>query len=87
MGLGGKPEREDIYIYIHMCVCVFIYIFTYVGFAGSSAGKETTCNARDPDSIPRLGRPTGEGIGYPPQYAWTYLVAQTVKNLPAVWET
>ena len=29
MGLGGKPEREDIYIYIHMCVCVFIYISSH----------------------------------------------------------
>ena len=23
----------------------------------------------------------------PLQYSWTYLVAQTVKNLPAIWET
>ena len=27
-----------------------------------------------------------EGIGYPLQYSWASLVAQTVKNLPAVWE-
>ena len=27
---------------------------------GSSAGKETFCNAGDPGSIPRLGRSTGE---------------------------
>ena len=28
-----------------------------------------------------------EGIGYPLQYSWASLVAQLVKNLPAMWET
>ena len=28
-----------------------------------------------------------EGISYPLQYSWASLVAQTVKNLPAMWET
>ena len=37
--------------------------------------------------IPRLGRPCGEGIGYPLQYSWAYLVAQLVKTPPAMWET
>ena len=36
---------------------------------------------------PGLGRSTGEGIGYPLQYSWASLVAQLVKNLPAMWET
>ena len=27
-------------------------------------------NAGDPSSIPGLGRPAGEGIGYPLQYSW-----------------
>ena len=48
---------------------------------------EYTCNAGDPGLIPGLGRSTGEGIGYPLQYSWASLVAQMVKNLPAVWET
>ena len=52
----------------------------------SSAGKESTCNARDPVSILGSGRSTGEGMGYPLQYSWTSLVAQTVKNPPAVLE-
>ena len=30
---------------------------------------------------------TGEGIGYPLQYSWASLVAQLVKNPPAMWET
>ena len=39
-------------------------IFTQ-GFTGSSVGKEYTSNARDPGSIPGLGRVPGEGKGYP----------------------
>jgi len=34
-----------------------------------------------------LGRSPGEGIGYPVQYSWALLVAQIVKNLPAMWES
>ena len=37
--------------------------------------------------IPESGRYTGRGIGYPLEYSWASLVAQTVKNLPAMWET
>ena len=33
------------------------------------------------------GRSPGEGIGYPRQYSWASLVAQTVKNPAAMWET
>ena len=54
---------------------------------GSSAGKDSTCNAGDPGSIPGQGRSPGEGTGYPFQYFWASLVAQLVKNLPAVQET
>ena len=54
------------------------------GFPGSSAGKESTCNAGDPDSILGSKSSPGEGIGYPRQYSWASLVAQTVKNLPAM---
>ena len=54
---------------------------------GSSAGKESTCNAGDSGLIPGLGRSTGEGIGYPHQYSWASLVAQLVKKLPEVQET
>ena len=57
------------------------------GFPGSSAGKHSACNAGDPGSIPGLGRAPGEGIGYPIQYFGAFLVAQMVKNPPAMWET
>ena len=53
----------------------------------SSVGKESTCNAGDPDSIPGSGRSPGEGIGYPLQYSWPLLAVQLVKNPPAMWET
>ena len=40
-----------------------------------------------PSSIPGSGRSTGEGIGYQLQYSWASLVAQLVRNLPAMQET
>ena len=54
-----------------------------VRFPGSSAGKESACNAGHPGSIPGSGISAGEGIGDPLQYSWASLVAQLVKNLPA----
>ena len=59
----------------------------YVGFPCGSAGKESACNAGDPSSIPGSGRSAGEGIGYPLQYSWAFLVAQLIKNQPAMQET
>ena len=59
----------------------------FQGFSDSSVGKESACIADDPSSIPGSGRSTGEGIGYPLQYCWASLVAQLVKNPPAMWET
>ena len=59
----------------------------YIGFPNSSVGKGSACNAGDPSLIPGLGRSAGEGIGYPLQNSWASLVAQLVKNLPAMRET
>ena len=59
----------------------------HLNFSDSLADKDSTCRAGDPSLIPRLGRPAGEGIGYPLQYSWAFLVAQTVKNLPVMQET
>ena len=58
-----------------------------MGFLDSSVGKESACNAGNPGSIPGLGRSAGEGIGYSLQLSWTSLVAQLVKNPPAIQET
>ena len=56
-------------------------------FPDSSVGKESACNAGDTGSIPRLGRSSGVGIGYPLQYSCASLVAQLVKYPPVMWET
>ena len=37
--------------------------------------------------IPGLRRSPGEGIGYTRQDSWAFLVAQLVKNQPAMQET
>ena len=52
-----------------------------------SAGKESVCSAGDLGLIPGSGRFPGEGIDYPLQYFWASLVAQLVKNPPAMQET
>ena len=57
------------------------------GFPDSSVGKESTCNAGDSGSIPGSGRSAGEGIGHPLQYSSASLVAQLVKNPPAMRDT
>ena len=52
-------------------------------FPDSSVGKESTCITGS--LILGSGRSTGEGIGYPLQYSSASLVAQLVKNPPAMW--
>ena len=60
----------------------------YLGiFSDSSFGKESTCNAGDPGSIPGLGRSPGNGIGYPLHFSWAPVVSQLVKNPPAMRQT
>ena len=62
---------------------------SWQAFPGSSAGKESACNAGDPGLILGLGRSTGEGICYPLQYSWASLVAQMVRIhlQSSTWET
>ena len=57
------------------------------GFLGSSAGKESACSAEYPSSIPGSGSSPAEGIGYPAPVFLATLVAQAVRNPPAMWET
>ena len=64
------------------------YILAHVrGFSDSSVGKESSCNAVDPGLIPGSGRSTGEGVDYTLQYPRASLMAQLVKNPPAMQET
>jgi len=51
-----------------------------MGCSGSSAGKESTCNAGDPALIPGSGRSPEEGLGYPLQHSWASLVTQTKES-------
>ena len=78
--------------YLHPQTCVLATSLSHFYFLGGAflklvAGEESFCNARDPGSIPGSGRSPGEGIGYPFQYSWASLLAQMVKNPPAMWET
>ena len=68
-------------MHIYTCMCVLM------SSPGSSAGKESTCNAGDPSSIPGLGRSAGERIGYTLRYSGASLVAQLAKNLPTMQVT
>ena len=53
----------------------------YLGFPGGSDGKESTCNAGNPCSIPVLGRFPGEANGKPPRYlAWEMPWAEEIEG-------
>ena len=47
-----------------------MFLYFSQGFPGDSDGKESACNARDLDSVPRLGICPGEGNGHPLQHSW-----------------
>ena len=51
-----------------------------MGFLDNSVGKEPTCNAGDPGSIPGFGRSAGEGIDYSLQYSWASLCSSADKE-------
>ena len=72
------------YIFGVMSSYVLVSFSLYNGFPDSSVGKESNCSTGDPGSIPGSGRSLREGIGYPLQHSWASLVAQAVKNLPAI---
>ena len=80
LGKDAKDTKD-------VCISSRKDYYVLIGFPDSSVGKESSCNAGDPDLIPGSGRSSGEGMGYPLQYSWASLVAQLVKNLPAMWET
>ena len=73
-----------------------------MGFPCGSAGKESACNAGDLGSIPGQGDPQEKGMAAHSNIlawripwtedpgglqSWASLVAQLVKNPPAMWET
>ena len=62
----GVPKSRTRLSYFHSLTHMYI---DNMGFPGSSAGKESTCSARDPSSIPGSERSAGEGTGYRLQYS------------------
>ena len=58
-----------------------------VVFFGSWPFRMPHLNSGFPDTSESTCTSSGEGIGYPLQYSWASLVAQLVKNTPAMWET
>ena len=48
---------------------IWLKLDSVMDFPGSSAGKESACNAGDPGTIPGSERSPGEGTGYPLQYS------------------
>ena len=81
MQMGARLTRG------RLLTVVFCHPNCQRSFPDSSVGKESASNAGGPGPIPGWGRSAGEGIGYLLQYSWASLVAQLVKNLPAIQET
>ena len=96
--LRAFRKDEEVWAGSRACVLFVFYLFDCIkswlhitlslvmaskllGFPYSSVGKGSVCNG----SLP--GRFTEEGIDYSLQYSWASLVAQLVKNPPAMQET
>ena len=77
-------QTEYLNFWLQKCGCFYSL---HLCFPDSSVGKESASKAGDPGLILGLGRSPGEGIGYPLQYLGASLVAQLVKNMPAMRET
>ena len=80
-------DNHSASLHFFFLVMVSITASCTIGFPHNSVGKESACNAGDPSSIPGSGRSTGERTGYPLQYSSASLVAQLVRNAPAMRET
>ena len=65
--IGRERTRINAFVELELEVpCEFM---VFINFPGGSAGKESTCNTGDMDSILELGRCPGEGNSYPLQYS------------------
>ena len=70
--LGRKviTNLDSIFKNKHVILPTKVCLVKAMGFPGSSADKESACDAGDPSLIPELGRCPGERIGYLLQYSW-----------------
>ena len=79
----GPSAKEDWLFLLRICTQNFTFFIHFLGFPGSSAGKESVCNAGTLVHFLGWEDPPGEQIGYP----WASLMVQLVKNLPAMRKT
>ena len=64
--LLGNDGGGFCFLFTHHLLADLVFNGAFlVGFPDSSVGKESACNAGNPDSIPGSGRSDGEGIDYP----------------------
>ena len=88
-----RPEKNEDNIPSLLCGCALSGVVTEVAlcpaapYPHSPIGKGSSCSAQEPGSLSGSGRSAAEGIGYPLQCSWASLVAQLVKNLPAMQES
>ena len=62
---GSLQNNQLVFLFMFICPCYNLEM----SFLHSSVSKESAYNARDLDSVPRLGRSLGEGNGNPLQYS------------------
>ena len=79
-----NPLSHPLFTSFPSLLSLSLSLLSLSGLLDSSVGKESTCIARDPSLIPRLGRSTGEGLGYPLQYSWA---SWDFKESQRVWVT
>ena len=77
--------------FLSSCGLSFHFIYSFLcsarGFPGSSAGKESACNAGEPQFHSWVRRKPWKRDRLSTPVLLGFLVAQTVRNLPAMWET
>ena len=88
MASGKSPQTvvRGLNASSNLLSCLFLE-GEFMGFPASSDGKESTCNAGNPGSIPGLGCSPGERIDYTLQHSGASLVAQMIKNPSSVQKT
>ena len=69
MAIMTVPQLYECIYWVGQKVRLGFSITAYGVFPGGSVGKQFTCNAGDPRSIPGSGRSPGGGNGNPLQYS------------------
>ena len=91
--LDSILKSRDITLPSKVCI---VKAMVYLGFPGSSDGKESVYNVEDPGSIPGWRRSPGEGNGNPLQYSclgdpmadyspWGRKESDTTERLTHTW--